>query len=141
MRRPTRGPAKFSAAKAPPMSPARVMATWIVDKNFAGCSVRAESFPAFLFPSWTMCFNLVSFMEITAISAQEQNASMAIRTRIKIKTSKIRIRINKIKINRIKISKTKIRRINRIKTSRIRISNSRINRLSLKSRKKMPNAC
>lgn len=66
-----------------------------------------------------------------------------IRTRIKIKTrtSKIRIRINKIKINRIKI-----RKINKIKTSktrisRIRINNSRTNRPSLKSLKRMPNAC
>ena len=74
MRRPTRGPAKFSAAKAPPMSPARVMATWIVARNRAGCSVKAVSFFARLSPSWVMRFNFASFMEITAISALANTA-------------------------------------------------------------------
>ena len=35
-----RGPEKLSAAKALPSCPASVMATWIVERNLAGCSVN-----------------------------------------------------------------------------------------------------
>src|SRR5699024_3333022 len=78
--RSTMGSAKFSAAKAPPSRPARVMATWMVARNLAGCLVRFSSRPARLSPSSERIFSLASLIEITAISELANSALTAIRT-------------------------------------------------------------
>ena len=72
-------PAKFSAANAEPSSPANVIATCIVDKNFVGCAVSAAKRFARTSPSLAIRSNLVSFIEITAISALAKTAFKPIR--------------------------------------------------------------
>ena len=74
------GVAKFSAAKALPNRPARVMATCIVARNLAGCLVRYVSFFARIFPWAVRCFSFVSFIDMTAISALAKTAFNKIST-------------------------------------------------------------
>ena len=65
---------KLSAAKALPRKPDNVMATWIVAKNRAGCTVSLRSRAAFRLPSAAIRSSLVSFTDSTAISAQAKTA-------------------------------------------------------------------
>ena len=83
--RSTMGSAKFSAANAPPIKPARVMATWMVARNLEGCFVRVSSFLARLSPSSASIFSRPSLMDITAISELANSALTAISTACKIK--------------------------------------------------------
>ena len=65
---------KFSAAKALPRKPDRVMATWMVAKKRAGWLVRRARRAARLSPEAASRARRVSFMEMTAISAQANTA-------------------------------------------------------------------
>ena len=66
--------AKFSAAKAPPNSAAKVIAICIIERNCDGCSVSFESLIARLSPSIIIFAILLSFIDITAISADAKIA-------------------------------------------------------------------
>ena len=82
----TKGSANISAANALPKNPARVIATWIVDKNLAGSEVSLEIFFAFLAslpPLDIKTLSFVSFIEITAISAQAKTALRQIKNTCK----------------------------------------------------------
>ena len=61
-------------------SPARVIATWIVARNFAGCSVSFKSFFAFELPSLAIFLSFVELTDRTAISALANVAFKNIRT-------------------------------------------------------------
>ena len=76
----TNGSEKLSAAKALPRKPDRVMAIWMVAKNWAGRLVRRARRTARLSPWETSWASLLSLMEIMAISAQAKMAFKAIRT-------------------------------------------------------------
>ena len=69
---------KFSEANALPKKPANVMATCMVERNFAGFFVRAISRLALLSPSLLILSSFTSLMESTAISAQANTAFNAI---------------------------------------------------------------
>lgn len=66
--------AKFSAAKAPPKREANVIEICITERNWDGCSVSFESLRARLSPCAAIFANLLSFMDITAISAEAKIA-------------------------------------------------------------------
>ena len=76
--------AKLSAANALPKKPARVMPTWMVERNWVGAAVMASSLFAPLSPSSTMRWILLSLRESTAISVIAKNALMAISTACRI---------------------------------------------------------
>ena len=65
---------KLSAAKALPRKPDSVMATCMVARNFAGCSMSRPSRPARLLPSEASLLSLVSLTDSTAISALANTA-------------------------------------------------------------------
>ena len=75
----TKGPEKWLAANALPRKPERVMATWMVAKNFEGSRVSLPSRLARRLPSSAIFLSLVSLMESTAISALANMALRAIR--------------------------------------------------------------
>src|SRR5699024_9504243 len=77
-------PAKLSEANALFRNPDRVMATWMVARKRAGCSVRTDSVLALLLPSSTRHLSFVSFMEITATSALAKLELKAVSTIIKL---------------------------------------------------------
>ena len=93
----TRPSEKFSAAKALPRKPDRVMATWIVARKRAGWLVRRASRTARLSPSAAIRASLASLIEITAISALAKTAL----SRIRNTCSKI---INKIEFSNVNTS-------------------------------------
>ena len=70
---------KFSAAKALPRKPDRVIATCIVARKRAGWLVRPARRFAFLLPLWAITESFASFTERTAISAQANTALSKIR--------------------------------------------------------------
>ena len=76
--------AKLSAATALCSRLAKVMATCIVARNLAGCTVRLTSLLALLSPSSAIFLNLTSFMDITAISVAANIAFKPIRITSKI---------------------------------------------------------
>ena len=78
--RPVIHSASRSAVKALIRNPHSVITAWIMVRNFAGCLKNFKSLSAFLFFSSAIFSSSDASSEITAISAQEQNASMAIRT-------------------------------------------------------------
>ena len=59
------------------------MTTCMVARKRDGCSVRRNSFAAFLFPSCAIFSSLASLQETTAISAQANTALTAINTTCK----------------------------------------------------------
>ena len=69
---------KFSAAKALPRKPESVMATWIVARKRAGCSVSLARRLARRFPVLARRSSRRSFIEITAISRHANTAFEAI---------------------------------------------------------------
>jgi hypothetical protein len=78
------------------MNPDNVIATCIVAKNLAGCDVKAANLNARLSPCEASFASLLSFIEMTAISAQAKIAFNAIRTTCK-KICHINGSLNKIK--------------------------------------------
>ena len=70
---------KFSAAKALPRKPDRVMATWIVARKRAGWLVKRANRIARLSPAAAIFASLASLIEITAISALAKTALSRIR--------------------------------------------------------------
>ena len=79
----TSGSEKFSAAKALPKNPARVIPIWIVDKNPDGSSTILSMRPAFLSPSSIIFRSFPGFREMTAISVAAKKAFSAIKTTCK----------------------------------------------------------
>lgn len=79
-----RGAAKLSAAKALPSRPASVIATWMVERNFAGREVSLISRPARLSPASANFSSLFSLVEMTAISALAKTAFRKISITCKI---------------------------------------------------------
>jgi len=89
--------AKLSAAKALPKNPARVIPTWIIDRNCDGCSVSLLSFMARLSPSAAIFAILLSFIEMTAISAEANTALTEISITCKISGPNMEPSSNKVK--------------------------------------------
>ena len=74
------GFAKLSAANAEDRKPASVIATWIVERNFAGSTVSRSSLSARLLPSSLSLRSFASPTCSTAISAQEKSPLIRIST-------------------------------------------------------------
>ena len=69
---------KVSAAKAEARKPARVMAIWMVERNWVGLSTSLSRRRAFLSPSSASWRTLASFSEMRAISAAAKKAFTSI---------------------------------------------------------------